>query len=76
MGGLYNEYQEALYLCMSVLDAYDTDQHIPFLGFGAKLPPFYSQSSACFAMNGNIFMPEAKGIAGLMETYDMGFRKL
>ena len=35
----FNEYQEALYLCMSVLEAYDNDRHIPFLGFGAKLPP-------------------------------------
>ena len=74
--GMFNEYQEALYLCMSVLEQFDNDQHIPFLGFGAKLPPSYSNSSACFAMNGNIFMPEEKGITSLMEAYMDGFPKL
>ena len=59
-----------------MLLAFDRDQEIPFLGFGAKLPPFYSNSSACFAMNGNIFMPEEQGIKGLMETYHLGFPKL
>ena len=72
----FNEYQEALYLCMSVLAAFDNDQNIPFLGFGAKLPPFFSNSSACFAMNGNIFLPECKGIKSLMEVYDSGIRKI
>ena len=51
----FNEYQEALYLCMSVLEAYDNDRHIPFLGFGAKLPPSHAEPSNCFALNGNIF---------------------
>ena len=74
--GVFNEYQEALYLCMSVLEPFDNDQHIPFLGFGAKLPPFYSKPSACFAMNGNIFLPEAKGVHGLMDTYETGLRQI
>lgn len=61
---------------MSVLANFDRDQEIPFLGFGAKLPPFYSNSSACFSMNGNIFMPEAQGIRGLMDAYHFGFPKI
>jgi hypothetical protein len=36
------------------MEAYDRDKQIPFLGFGAKLPP-YGHASSCFAVNGNIF---------------------
>jgi len=61
---------------MTVMEAYDNDMQIPFLGFGAKLPPFYNVASSCFAVNGNIFMPEAKGIDGIMETYAKGVRKI
>ena len=56
-----NEYQEALYMTMSVMEAYDKDMMIPFLGLGAKLHPFYNVASSCFAVNGNIFMPECHG---------------
>ena len=73
---MFNEYQEALYLCMSVLQPFDADCNIPFLGFGAKMPPLYSKSSTCFAMNGNIFFPEAPGVKGLMDTYNDNFNKL
>ena len=55
---------------MSALEAYDNDKQIPFLGFGAKLPPFWTVSSACFAMNGNIFNPESFGVEGLMMDYE------
>lgn len=64
-----NEYQEALYMTMTIMEAYDNDMHIPFLGFGAKLPPFFATSSSCFALNGNIFKPECEGTQGLLETY-------
>ena len=72
----FNEYQEAIYLCMSVLEAYDNDRHIPFLGFGAKLPPTWTETSSCFAMNGNIFNPESNGVEGLMVDYVKGMPKL
>lgn len=36
-----NEYQEAIFMTMSVMEAFDNDMQIPFLGFGAKLPPYY-----------------------------------
>lgn len=71
-----NEYQEALYMTMSVMEAYDQDMMIPFLGFGAKLPPFYSISSSCFAVNGDIFNPESHGTMGLLDTYAKGIMKL
>ena len=66
----HNEYQEALFLVMSIMEPYDEDSQIPFLGFGAKLPPFYNVASSCFAVNGNIYMPEASGVEGLMDVYE------
>jgi len=59
-------------MTMTIFEAYDNDMHIPFLGFGAKLPPFYSVASSCFAVNGNIFRPECEGVAGLLEAYEKG----
>ena len=32
-------------MSINVLDYYDTDAFVPFLGFGAKLPPFYNTVS-------------------------------
>ena len=63
-------------MTMTVMEAYDNDMHIPFLGFGAKLPPFYSTSSSCFAVNGNIFRPECEGTQGLLDAYSKGISKL
>ena len=59
-------------MTMKIMEAYDEDQQIPFLGFGAKLPPFYNVSSSCFAVNGDIFKPEASGVNGLMTAYKEG----
>jgi hypothetical protein len=47
---------------LKFLDYYDTDGFIPFFGYGAKLPPFKNSVSHCFAVNGNIFKPEVRGI--------------
>ncbi len=49
-------------MTMSVMEAFDNDMQIPFLGFGAKLPPFFSTASSCFAVNGDIFRPECNGL--------------
>jgi len=54
---------------MNILDYYDTDSSIPFLGFGAKLPPYFNVTSHCFAANGNIFEPEEHGLNGLLGAY-------
>ena len=48
---------------------YDTDQWIPVLGFGAKLPPFYNTVSHCFAVNGNIFKAEVHKVEGVLKAY-------
>ena len=63
-------------MTISALEAYDNDMQIPFLGFGAKLPPYYTTASSCFSLNGNIFKPEALGVDGCMETYNKGIHKI
>ena len=66
---LENPYQSALRKVVKFLDYYDTDGFIPFFGFGAKLPPFRNSVSHCFAVNGNIFQPEERGVLNLMQAY-------
>ena len=63
-------------MTMSVMEAFDNDMQIPFLGFGAKLPPYYQVASSCFAVNGNIFKPECQGVKGIMDAYDKGIHKI
>ena len=64
-----NPYQAALRKTIKFLDYYDTDGFIPFFGYGAKLPPFRNSVSHCFAVNGNIFQPEERGVLNLMQSY-------
>lgn len=66
---LENPYQSALRKTLKFLDYYDTDGFMPFLGYGAKLPPFRNAVSHCFAINGNIFAPEERGIQDMMRVY-------
>eukprot|EP00347_Sterkiella_histriomuscorum_P019986 403339535 len=66
---LENEYMRAMRMAISVLDYYDTDSFTPFLGFGAKLPPYYNTASQCFAVNGDIFFPEELGVDNLNKAY-------
>ncbi len=41
-----NQYEEAIYEVVSILNIYDYDKQIPALGFGAKIPPDYEVSHA------------------------------
>ena len=66
---LENPYQKALRKTIKYLDYYDTDGFMPFFGYGAKLPPFNTSVSHCFAVNGNIFNPDERGILSIMEAY-------
>ena len=69
MEGLENPYQAALRKTLKFLDYYDTDGFVPYFGFGAKMPPFCNSVSHCFAVNGNIFQPEIRGIHNMMRSY-------
>ena len=39
------------------------------LGYGALIPK-QTETSHCFALNGNIFDPEVDGIDGVVEAYE------
>lgn len=55
---------------MKILDNYDHDQMYPIYGFGGMIKNTPVQApSHCFALNGNIFKPEVKGINGVLDAY-------
>lgn len=68
-GTQVNEYVQAIMEVGEILQYYDSDKKIPVFGFGAKLPPDFKHISHCFALNKDIFDPEVKGIAQVVEVY-------
>lgn len=67
-GGSDNEYVDAIKSVGSVLAPYDSDQMIPALGFGAKLPPDYSQAHHCFHLN-CLQNPDVFQVEGILDAY-------
>jgi len=56
----HNQYFRAISQIGGILLNFDTDKDVPMFGFGAMINEAYYESiSHCFAMNGNIFRPEA-----------------
>ena len=72
IGSPDNEYVEAIKSVGNILIPYDTDQKIPALGFGAKLPPNYAQASHCFNLNEKP-NPEVDGVEGILNAYKETF---
>jgi vacuolar-type H+-ATPase subunit F/Vma7 len=65
-----NEYLNAIKSVGEVLQYYDSDKQIPAFGFGACIPPiFTNKASHCFALNGDIFEPEVDGLEGVISAY-------
>ena len=64
-----NEYIQAIRGVGDILQYYDSDKRVPVFGFGAKMPPYFDVVSHCFALNGDIFDPEVKGIDKVVEVY-------
>ncbi|CAI2361935.1 unnamed protein product [Moneuplotes crassus] len=64
-----NQYLAATLEVGKILLNFDNDKQVPMFGFGAVIPKYSTQVSHCFAMNGNIFRPEADNIAGIQECY-------
>jgi len=71
-----NEYLNAIRSVGNILQYYDSDKHIPVLGFGATVPPSTNRASHCFALNGNIFDPEVDGLEGVLEAYKNALRNV
>jgi hypothetical protein len=70
-----NQYMKVIRAIGSIMQEYDSDKNIPLLGFGAGLPG-HTNTSHCFALNGNIFAPEVYTIDGVLSVYQKNLTKL
>ena len=65
-----NQYYNAIQKIGGILLNFDSDKNVPLFGFGAMIDDrFYKDVSNWFALNGNIFRPEANGIEGIENWY-------
>ena len=64
-----NEYVSAMRSVGEILECYDSDKKYPVYGFGARLPPTFTQTSHCFALNGDYLDPEVEGVEGMVSAY-------
>eukprot|EP00347_Sterkiella_histriomuscorum_P017569 403348833 len=71
-----NQYLQAIESVGKILQYYDSDKQIPFLGFGGAFPHNPDRASHCFAVNGDIFNPEVDGIEGVVKTYKHACQKI
>lgn len=56
---------------MNILNDYDHDQMYPVYGFGGLIHNTpHAGASHCFALNGDIFRPEVKGVSGILHAYN------
>eukprot|EP00392_Amoebophrya_sp_AT5.2_P002362 g2367.t1 len=67
--GTPNDYVMAIRAVCEILQHYDSDKKYPVYGFGAKIPPGYTTTSRCFALNGDFFDPEVDGLEGIVDVY-------
>lgn len=63
-----NQYTDAITSTLNILKDYDSDQLFPVYGFGGKVPGG-DKPSHCFALNGDIYDPECKGVDGVLNVY-------
>eukprot|EP00826_Nyctotherus_ovalis_P063438 TRINITY_DN9305_c0_g1_i3.p1 TRINITY_DN9305_c0_g1~~TRINITY_DN9305_c0_g1_i3.p1 ORF type:complete len:524 (+),score=144.09 TRINITY_DN9305_c0_g1_i3:541-2112(+) len=71
-----NQYLQAISSVGQILENYDSDKLFTVLGFGASIPGTLSNTSHCFALNGNIFSPEVPLLQGVVNTYKQVLSKL
>ncbi len=69
-----NQYLQAITSVGQILENYDSDKNFSLFGFGARVPFLMDKTSHCFALDGDIFHPEVKGIQGVVEG-NHGFRE-
>ena len=68
--GPNNQYESAIFNVGQVVEPYDSDRQFPVFGFGG-IPRHMGLNavSHCFAMNGNMAMPNIEGIQQIVGTY-------
>ncbi|ROT71173.1 copine-8 [Penaeus vannamei] len=64
-----NQYAQAIQSVGQIIEDYDTDKHFPVLGFGARMPPDYTQVSHEFFVNGDPSNPYCFRVQGVIEAY-------
>lgn len=64
-----NQYAQAIQAVGQIIEDYDTDKHFPVLGFGARMPPDYTQVSHEFFVNGDPSNPYCHRVQGVLEAY-------
>lgn len=69
-----NDYAAVLRSVAQVVSMYDTKQAYPAYGFGARIPPSRTICSNCFAISGDFFCPELKGVDALVDAYQRSVR--
>lgn len=67
-------YTTAIRAVGEVMRSFDNDGYFPVYGFGAKIPPSNTVCSDCFALNGDFYDPEVKGIDGVIQAYKRALR--
>jgi len=71
-----NQYYQALTSVGQICIYYDHSKRVPLLGFGGAIPPYLSQPSHCFALNGDIFNPYANGLGDVLSLYQRSLERV
>ena len=64
-----NEYETAIRYVGDILAAYDSDQWFPAYGFGAKLPPYFTEVAHQFPLNTTTGDAYCQNIDGVLNQY-------
>ncbi|XP_071531309.1 copine-8-like [Panulirus ornatus] len=64
-----NQYVRAIKAVGEIIEDYDTDKYFPVLGFGARMPPDFTQVSHEFFVNGDASNPFCYRVQGVIEAY-------
>lgn len=64
-----NQYSSAIQSVGEIIEDYDTDKYFPVLGFGARMPPDFTQVSHEFFVNGNPTNPFCYKVQGILDAY-------
>jgi hypothetical protein len=63
-----NEYASAIMAVCDILASYDSDNHFPVYGFGAKISG-EDKTNHCFALSKDESKPEVFGVQGIISSY-------
>ncbi|XP_076063953.1 copine-8-like [Oratosquilla oratoria] len=64
-----NQYVRAIQSVGEIIEDYDDDKFFPVLGFGARMPPDFTQVSHEFFVNGHPNNPFCERVQGVIDAY-------